>query len=240
MIIWIKIYRLGTSYIYDSLIFYTISTPPQKEGREYIQLAEGLATTQLTQWMFVGPFRDDHFTARSRTLGPEVGDVDYNRTYDDGSGVVLRWQPADVHAQGGVAPTPVRMPPAVAASSYNRTVAVVLCTHVIVQIPQGGKADATNAANDIGSKTTNAVEVILTGSTSAVAEIRLGDSIILFDRLTTGPMLREFSRKVSLVPGQWTPLRVKAMQMSWSAPWGMALSMHGDGMRGVPGLRSRH
>ena len=175
------------------------------------------------------------------------GEVDYNRTYNDGSGLVLRWEPIAVDVQGGVhAPTPVRMPQTAAASSYNRTVAFVLCTHVYV--PPTRRDDSNISTTAVGSNNNisetgsahDMVEVTLTGSTSAIAEISLGDSRILSDRLITGRMIGEFSRKVSLVPGRWTALRIKAMQMSWSAPWEMSLSIHGEGMKMIPGLQSRY
>ena len=44
----------------------------------------------------------------------------------------------------------------------------------------------------------------------------LNGEVVVRDRLVTGQLLQEFSRKVSLDRGQWNELRVKAMQLSWA------------------------
>ena len=50
--------------------------------------------------MIIGPFLDDHFTARDHTLSPErsIGStIDYSKKFDNGQGQMLRWQALQVH-----------------------------------------------------------------------------------------------------------------------------------------------
>jgi hypothetical protein len=190
-------------------------------GREYLGLAEGLARTQLTNWMLIGPFRDDHFTARDRVLGPEHGPVNYSATFDDGNGSTLRWQPSEV-APAEAAPRAMLLPPSMASRVLNGTIAVVFSTRLFVP-------SASNAPT---------LDVEISGSTSALAQISLNNETIIHDRLVTGLLLKEFSRRVSLVRGRWNELRVKAMQLSWASRWQMALSVHQVGsLLAVSGLR---
>lgn len=171
--------------------------------------------------MVIGPFRDDNFTARDRKLGPEHGPVNYSATFDDGNGAILSWQPMDVPAAVG-APRAMQLPPSMSSQSLNKTVAVVFSTRLFVP--------ATDNAPTL--------EVEISGSTSALAEISLNGDIVVQDRLVTGQLLREFSRRVHLMRGQWIELRVKAMQLSWASTWQMALSIHQTtSLHAVPGLR---
>ena len=214
-----------SAFVLSAVLLTAGDIAPTAEGREFLQTAEGLAATQLTAWMFVGPFRDDHFTARDRVLGPELGEVNYSQTFPGESGELLRWQPLSV-ARGVAAPTAVRMPPAAAAQAANRTTAAVLSSHIFVPAVSGSPPT---------------LDLTLSGSTSALAEITLGNATVVSDRLITGRTLSEFSRRVTLVRGVWTAVRVKAMQMSWACEWEMHLSVHaaGEGVRPVPGLQQR-
>ncbi len=190
-------------------------------GSEYLELAEGLARTQITSWMLIGPFPDDHFTARDRVLGPERGPVNYSATFDDGDGTVLHWQPLEV-AAAIAAPRAMNLPTSMASHVVNKTFAVVFSTRIFVP-----------AADKV-----HALDVEISGSTSALAQISINDEMVIQDRLVTGQLLQEFSRQVSLARGQWNELRVKAMQLSWASRWQMALSVHQVGsLLAVPGLQ---
>ena len=156
---------------------------PAVPRRAYLALAEGLAATQLLHFMFVGPFQDPHFTARDRLLGPERTGLNYSDTFDDGAGGVLRWRGLEV-AAGVAAPTAMRMPASAAAASANRTVAVVLCTHLFVR-----------AASPLAPS----LDVLLRGSSSALAEITLNNDTVVSDRLITGLQLQEFSQRLTLL-----------------------------------------
>ena len=191
-------------------------------GSKYLETAEGLARTQLRSWMLCGPFRDDNFTARDRVLGPEQGPINYNASFDDGNGSQLHWQPIAFPAAAS-APRAMHLPAEMASQSLNRTIAVVLSTRIYVP----GADNAT-------------LEAEISCSTSALAEISLNGKIVAHDRLVTGQLLREFTRQVFLVRGQWNVLRVKAMQLSWAGPWQMALSIHQVGsFLAVPGLHTQ-
>jgi hypothetical protein len=204
------------------------STAPTVSGRSYATLAVGLAQAQLLHWTFIGPFDDAHFTARERAFGPEVDLLDYNQTFADGAGRTLRWQPVEVLA-GTAAPTGMLMPVAAAAASINRTVGAVVCTHISVPAASPGTVD-----------------VLLVGSTSALATIMLNNQTVFDDRLITGLLLDEFSVPVTLpTGGAESVLCVKVYgQMTWATPWTMALSVTapsggGAGPEAVPGLRSK-
>eukprot|EP01052_Picozoa_sp_SAG31_P006192 SAG31_NODE_282_length_18516_cov_9.338600_10_plen_771_part_00 len=204
-----------------------------KEGQAYLTLAEGLAATQLRRWMFVGPFFDPHFTSRGRILGPEASPVNYvDDTFDGGEGRALRWK--TLETSGAVAaPRAMRMPANASKASFNRTVAFFFCTHVYVP-PDPSAAFGVHA---VPAKT---MEVQLTGSTTALAEVYLNGKLVLNDRLVTGLLLQEFSRTLSLSCGQWNEVKVKVMQLSWASEWGMALSLHQVGSpRAVPGLKNK-
>lgn len=139
--------------------------------------------------MFIGPFADDHFTAGDRTLGPEGGVwVNYSASYPDGYGGSVSWQPLSGQVWAG-APTPVRMPVEAAARSVNRTVAMVLCTHVFV--PAGG-ADSDGPTLD----------VVVTGSTSSLATVRVNNNIVANDRIVMGRTISEFTRPATLLRGR--------------------------------------
>ena len=193
-------------------------------GAAFLADAEGLAATQVLEWMWVGPFGDDHFTARDRALGPEAGPVDYNETWRDG-GRTLAWEKLPAPPAGPrAAPALLPMPPAAAAFARNRTVAAVLCAHVYVDAGGAGPVVAA-----------------LSGTTSALAEVTLDGAPVLTDRLITGSQLREFGANVTLSRGAWHVLRVKAMQLSWASPWEFALSLHQPGsVAPVPGLRTTY
>jgi hypothetical protein len=159
--------------------------------------------------MIIGPFLDDHFTARDHTLGPErsIGStIDYSKKFDNGQGQMLRWQALQAE-RSVAAPVAMRMPPAVAAAARNRTVAAVLCTHL--QVPAAAAAaagaDARSSTADgliaVGGAGGAGVEVLLRGSTSALAEISIGNQTVLTDRLITGLLLEEFSQRVTLPTG---------------------------------------
>ena len=177
--------------------------------RAYLALTESLAASQLVDWMIIGPFLDDHFTARDHTLGPErsIGStIDYSKKFDNGQGQMLRWQALQAE-RSVAAPVAMRMPPAVAAASRNRTVAAVLCTHL--QVPAAAAAaagaDARSSTADgliaVGGAGGAGVEVLLRGSTSALAEISIDNQTVLTDRLITGLLLEEFSQRVTLPTG---------------------------------------
>jgi len=188
--------------------------------------------------MFIGPFADDHFTAGNRTLGPEAlhgkAAIDYNTTFPDGRGGTAGWGalPAPGASRRG-APHVVSMPALAAKASANKTVAVVLCTHVFVPILHGHGA---GAAGEPGT-----VEVQLTGSTASLATITVNGAQVLNDRVATGLRLREFSRPANLTRGAWNEVLVKAQHLSWGAVWEMALSVHEvGGLGAVPGLATRY
>ena len=230
-------YSQGThshTFVLNGLLIRSGRHAATTEGQAYLTLAEGLATTQLLHFMFVGPFDDPHFTSRGRVLGPEAS-TNYSDSYDDGVGHQLRWQTLEVQS-ALAAPMVVRMPKAAAQASCNRTVAVFLCTHVYVP----HDSSELVVAGTVNARSPS-LEVELTGSTTALAEVYLNGELVLNDRLVTGHLLREFNRTLSLPRGKWNELKVKAMQMSWaSEPWGMTMSLHQVGSAvAVPGLRSR-
>ena len=198
-------------------------TAPTATARRFLSLAEGLASTALENWMFVGPFDDPHFTAGARIVGPESGTaVDLNVSYADGFGGNASWSPLPAQRSDSV-PLPVRMPPRAAACAINKTVAIFPCARFFVPL-------APEASG--GASATSTVKAQLTGSTSGLACFRVNGATAPPDRLITGRTLSEFSRTVTLRRGECNELLVKAQQLSWAAEWEMSLSLS------VPGLRT--
>jgi hypothetical protein len=211
---------------------------PTMDGEAYLALAGSLAVTQLRHWMFVGPFEDPHFTARERTVGPELssGNLNYSQSFHaDGSGRRLQWQSLEVVANSSMAaPVAMRMPQGVAVAAFNRTVAAVLCTHLFVPpatldgAPQQEQQEQHSTTTGAGATT---LEVEMSGSVSGLSEIYLNGQAVAQDRLITGQLLSEIShRSLTLVRGQWNPLCAKVSHLSWEAEWSIALSVHQPGV----------